>query len=190
MTLLLITPPAIEPISLAEARLQCRIDDTVDDTLLAIYIQSARQQAEHRLGRSLITQTWERVLDAWPTDIRLGRPPVLSVVSVTYIGADLQEHTVPSTDYALDSTTEPGYVIPVSTWPTAADVANAVRVRFTCGYGPAATDVPAPVRSWMLLTVGALSAQREAVDLSGRSRELPSRFWDALLDAETFYGVQ
>ena len=51
MSLTLITPAAAEPITLAEARAQCRIDGTDEDALLTIAIAAARSRAEHETGR-------------------------------------------------------------------------------------------------------------------------------------------
>lgn len=193
MALTLITPPAAEPISLAEARAQCRIaaDDTAEDSLLAVYIQAARETAEHELGRALISQTWELTLDAFPAgEIKLGKPRVSAITSVQYIDAAGALQTMPSSDYVLDAATEPGWLLPADgiTWPDTDDVVNAVVVRFVAGYGATSASVPAGVRQWLLLTVGALYAQREAIDATGRVAALPSRFVDRLLDPERVYG--
>lgn len=193
MALTLITPPTVEPISLAEARTQCRVDagDTAEDTLLALYIQAARETAEHMLGRVLITQTWEQTLDAFPAgEIRLGKGQALSIVSVKYVDPVSVLQTLAPAAYALDAATPPGWLLPNSgySWPTTRDEVNAVRVQFTAGYGAAASSVPASVRQWMLVTVAALYAQRESFDLAGRAGVLPNRFIDSLLDAERIYG--
>lgn len=192
MALKLITAPALEPISLAEARAQCHIDGTDEDALLTIYIQSARQHAEGLIDSALITQTWEQTLDAFPTDeIKLGKPPVLSVTSVKYINTAGTEITLASNQYVLDSATSPGWLLPADgyTWPDTNDVANAVRIQYATGFGPLAADVPAPIRSWMLLTIALLYAQREAADLGGKSTAIPSRFVDSLLDPFRQYAL-
>ena len=70
MSLVIITPPATEPITLTEAKAQCRVDGTAEDALLTIYIQAAREQCERLIGRKLITQTVEQRLDAFPDAAR------------------------------------------------------------------------------------------------------------------------
>lgn len=192
MAINIITPPASEPISLDEARTQCRIaaDDTSEDTLLALYVKAAREAAEHELGRALVSQTWEQTLDAFPAgEIQLGKPRALSITSVQYIDTAGDLQTLSPSAYTLDAATSPGWLLPAvdTSWPDSADVVNAVRIRFVAGYG-AASDVPAAVRQWMLLTVATMYAQREAIDASGRVAALPSRFVDRLLDAERVYG--
>ena len=62
-------------------------------------------------------------------------------------------------------------------------VANNIANASTPGF------VPQDLRSWMLLTIGFLYAQREAIDATGRMVELPARFYDGLLDAHRVYGL-
>ena len=190
MSLTLITAPSLEPMTLAEAKLHLRVDGTDEDDLITALIVAARRRAEHLLTRALITQTWELTLDEFPAaDIQLLKPGVLSIVSVKYLDSAGVEQTVDSADYALDAATIPGWVLLASgaSWPTTYDGANAVRVRFTCGYGPAASDVPADVVAWCKLQVGALYRNREGVAAGQSVAELPGRFFDALLDAERVY---
>lgn len=192
MSLTLIIPPAIEPVSVAEVRAQCRIDDSTEDALLAIYIQAARQHAEGLLFSALVTQTWEQTLDAFPAEeIKLLKPPVLGVTSVAYIDASGAVVTLPEASYVLDAATGPGWLFPASgtSWPSTSAVINAVRIRFTAGFGPSATDVPAPIRQWLLLTIAYLHAQRESHDLAGKVTAIPNRFVDSLLDPYRQYGL-
>lgn len=197
MALRLTSAPATEPISSAELKLQCRIDsgDTSEDTLLAIYIKAARQQAEFKTGRALITQTWEQTLDEFPAaseaDIRLLKPQVIAITSVEYIDTDGDLVEMDSADYTLDAYTSPGYLLPAedTDWPSTDDVINAVTITYTAGFGANASDVPADIRNWILMTAAAMYANREAIDMAGKSKELPNRFYDSLLDPWIVYGV-
>lgn len=184
MTLSLITPPASEPIDMTLARLQCR-SITEDDALVAHYIKSSREQCEALTERAMLTQTWMRVLDDFPernAAIELGMPPIQAITSVQYVpsgGSALV--TLDPGQYTLDAFNQPGWVLPTSTWPATADVANAVRVTFTCGW-TSASAVPAPLITWMLLNLGALYDNRAAIDQTGRAAMLPDRYWDAHLN--------
>jgi uncharacterized phiE125 gp8 family phage protein len=193
MSLTLITPPAVEPVSLADMRVQCSIDaaDTGEDALLAIAIVAAREEAEHELQRALINQTWELRLDAFPAaEIRLDKAQARSITSVMYVDAAGDLQTLSSGAYVLDSSTAPGWLLPAAgtSWPATADVANAVRVQFVAGYGATADAVPASVRYWIMVNVATRYAQREAIDLSGKAVSLPGRFIDRGLDPHRFYG--
>src|SRR5204863_7116583 len=90
MSLQLITPPAIEPVTLAEAKAHLKVDTADDDALIAAQIAAARASAEWHLGRALITQSWIQWRDCWPADgiIELSLPPLQSVASVTTYARD------------------------------------------------------------------------------------------------------
>jgi len=175
MTLKLITAPAIEPVTLAEAKVQCRVDTdlTAEDDLLSALISTAREMAEHEIGRALINQTWERVLDAFPAaEIELGMPPVSSIVSVTYIDAAGDSQTLASAAYTLEPDLLPGWLLPAEgyEWPDTLDTANAVRVRFVAGYGDSAPNVPASSRVRIRSTAGCPpSFQRSTSSLRARA---------------------
>lgn len=182
MSLKLITPPALEPVTLAEAKLHLRVSGTAEDTLITALIVAARQHAEHITERAFITQTWELALDAFPAaEIRLPRPALLTIVSVKYDDAAAVEQTISGSGYTLDTHAQPGWLLPAynTTWPTTLAAANAVRIRYTAGYGPAAADVPAGIKAWMLLRIGALYRNRE--ELADGRQAVPS-FVDRLLD--------
>lgn len=189
MTLRLAVAPADEPISLADAKLHLKLDDSTDDVLVQAFIQAARQGAEHELGRSLMPQTWELLLDAFPGGaIELAKLPIQSITSVTYADTAGITQTLPADQYALDADNGTGWLLPAygETWPDTLDAANAVTVRFVTGYANAAA-VPGAVRSWMLLRIGALYRNREAFAM-GSMTELPGCFVDRLLDPYRVYG--
>jgi uncharacterized phiE125 gp8 family phage protein len=184
MTLKLITAPATEPVTLAEAKAQCRVDASDEDALITALIAAARQEAEHALGRALITQTWERVIDAFPeAEIELGMPPVASIVSVSYVDTAGNTQSLSAAAYLLDGDREPGWLLPAAgyTWPSTLDTANAVRVRFTAGYGNAAA-VPQAIKTWLLMRIATLYKFRESSVLGVSVTEVPGRYTDRLLD--------
>ena len=190
MPLTLITAPTAEPVTLAEAKLHCRVETsmTADDALINALISAAREQVEHTLGRSLMTQVLERVLDAFPDGgIELGMPPQQAIVSVKYLDTAGGEVTLGSTAYSLDTDSLPGWLLPDADtgWPEAGAIANAVRVRFTAGYA-SADAVPDSIKQWILIHVGYWYANREAA--SDRKLErLP--YVDCLLDRWRIWSV-
>jgi uncharacterized phiE125 gp8 family phage protein len=192
MALKLIEAPAVTLVTLADAKLQCRVDGSEEDTLLQAYIAAATAAAEHELGRALITQTWEAAYDAFPAcGVRLGKPRVLSIVSVSYISAAGAAALIEPEDVVLDADNTPGWALPAAgkTWPATYATANAVRIRFTCGYGPAPADVPANVRQWILMHIATAYRNREAMAQGVSISELPNRYVDRLLDSERQYNL-
>ncbi len=66
MGLRLYTAPATEPVTLAQAKAQLRLETDADDTYVTDLIAAARTYFERATGRSLITQTWDLTLDDFP----------------------------------------------------------------------------------------------------------------------------
>lgn len=187
----IIVEPTEEPVTLAEVKYHCRIDDVdaQQDAFLGALIIAARQKAEHETGRALCTQTRELVLDAFTEAMVLRGSPIQSIVSLKFIDVNGAEQTMDLADTLLNKDTEPGYLFPAygKSWPAARCVANAVRVRYLCGYG-AASAVPASIKHWMLLAIGTWFPQREAFVI-GKAEVLPDRFWHRLLDPYRMYEV-
>lgn len=122
MNLVLTSPPASEPVTLAEAKLHLRVDFSDDDALIGSLITAARQWCEQSSGAAFFTQTWRLTLDDWPTDgvVKLPRPPVKSVTSVKYYdGSGTQRTLVANTDYQIDLDAAPARVAPSpdKSWP-------------------------------------------------------------------------
>lgn len=194
MSLDLFAAPAVEPITVADLKLWARLNaGTGEDALLERIIRAARRQAESILQRPLITQTWDQVHDAFPdcdAPIKLERPPVQSIVSVTYLDADLATQTMAPTDYVLDRLASPGgWLYPAQgvSWPGTAAVLNALTIRFVAGFGDAAVDVPEDIVQWILLVATYMYENRSGVDFTGKQQELPARFKDGLLDDHRRY---
>lgn len=186
MALIVITPPATEPVSVAEAKASpsFRVAGTTDDADIAILIKAAREMAEAITRRALITQTLELVLDAFPSGgIELFCPPIASVTSIKYVDVDGVEQTLSASLYSLDSDTEPGMVAPAygESWPETLDQINAVRVRYVAGYG-GAESVPAAIRTWIKMRAGTLYDNPQGIVVGQTVANVPRDFLDGLLD--------
>jgi len=208
----LITPPSAEPVSLTEAKLQCRVSVPDDDALLTGLIVGARMMCEQRIWRAFITQTWELVLDSWPLatrreltlaaisgpnawnlaidayprrgEIRLPNPPLQSVTYITYKTSDGTVKTLDPSIYAVDTDSEPGKITVQSgaNWPSDELWPNAA-VRIRYVAGWAdAASVPQPIKTAMLLLIGHWYENREEGGAL-RQHSMPPQFGaDALLE--------
>lgn len=152
------TPPTSEPITLAEAQAQCRVEDGVDDTKLNALIVAAREQAESYTQRRLMTQTVTARYAAWPTNgmgIWLPGPPLQSVESIKYYDADGVEQTMDESDYRVDTFSEPGRVqiAPTASWPRLESGNQLpISVEYIAGY-ESASDVPQSIKLGMLMCI-------------------------------------
>lgn len=188
-----ITDATVEPITLAQAKAHLREeqDETHNDLLITSLITVARQAAEDRLQRTLLTTTWLRTLDRFPFcggHVELYRPRVISVDSVEYLSRDGTLTLLSPSAYELDPTAEPGLLLPAhgTTWPATRVRPGAVQIQYTAGYGTTADSIPKPIVQWILLALTDLYENR------GRSAErpaLPQEFADGLLDTYKIWSV-
>lgn len=184
-----ITPVTVEPVSLEEARLQCKVDsdDTSHDATLTSLITAARGFAEHYTGRALAAVTLEAALDEFPCDdwIDLPMPPVSSVDSIKYTDTAGAEQTMTAGDYALSAygTSRRVNLAYGATWPSTRDEANAVRIQFVTGY--ASADLPKAVKAAMLLHI---EIESPLNPLSPSERETLESARDSLLNTVKVWG--
>ncbi|MCI0571347.1 MAG: head-tail connector protein [Myxococcaceae bacterium] len=162
MRLRLVTPPATEPVSLAEAKAHLRLESAEDDAYVTTLILAARQHVEDVCWRRLVTQEWEAVLEAFPCDGELEMPGgnLQAIVSVTYVDEAGAQQTLAPATYAADTVSVPGRLLLAygQAWPSTRCQWDAVRVRYTVGW--AAAEVPAPIRQALLLLVAQLYEHR------------------------------
>lgn len=144
MALVLTTAPSIEPVTLSEIKTHLHIDVDDHDTELNNLITQARVHVENVTGRALNTQTWKLILDGFKTEIKVPRPPLQSVSSITYQDTSDATQTLDASNYSVDSDSEPGRIkeSPTGNYPSTYDDLNVVTVTFIAGYGDAVSDVP------------------------------------------------
>jgi uncharacterized phiE125 gp8 family phage protein len=179
----LVTPPAEEPVSLAEAKEHLRLEGTEDDTYVSALIQAARQHVEEVCWRGLVMQMREIVLDRFPDCAEMDLPGgnLGAITSVTYVDAAGAEQTLDPSVYEADTGSVPGRLLLAygQSWPSARCQWNAVRVRYTVGW--AVADVPAPIKHALLLLIAHLYEQR-APEVTGAAIGKVEFAVDALLE--------
>ena len=173
------TPPAVEPVTVAEAKAHLRVDISDDDTYIGTLITAAREWCEQYLDRTLVNTQWVMRFDSFPYEIELPRPPIASsgtttAVSLTYTLGDDSTATLSTATYRVDRNSTPGVVrqLRAGSWPGNLDDYNAVSVTWWAGYGSAGSSVPAAVRHAILMVVGILYEKRAAAE-SGSLNEVP-----------------
>lgn len=178
MALKLITAPTAEPVTLAEAKLHLRVDTTDEDTLITNMIQTAREYCEGFQNRAYLDQEWELVLDEFPAanHIEIPRPPLQSVVSLTYVDNTGASTVWDAANYIADTASEPGRLVLAygKTWPSVTlQPAGGVKVRFKAGYpNTEVAKVSQKVKLAMLLLVGHWYEHREAVAVGTVARDI------------------
>lgn len=128
--------------------------------------------------------TFARQSGVTGSEIFVPKPPLVSIDSIQYLDDTGVLQTLDPSLYAVDAVSEPARIVPAfgTSWPSTQNIANAVRVSFTCGYGTLPSSVPAGIRIWMLMLAGTLYENRELIAVlnKGQIKELP--IFDGMLD--------
>jgi uncharacterized phiE125 gp8 family phage protein len=179
----LITGPALEPVSVAEAKAHLRIDGEDDDAYLTAAIVSARVYVESLARRMLIEQGWRVYFDSWPRKriVTISVAPLIAVDAVTVYDTDGEPVVVDPDDYEVDTIACPGRLLLLTPVPAAVGRAvNGIEIDVTAGYGASSVDVPSPLRQAIMMLVAHWYEHRGAVghDLAG---EVPPHGFHALI---------
>jgi uncharacterized phiE125 gp8 family phage protein len=163
--------PAALPVGLEDMREHLRLDARDEDYLVIAYTGAAVDAIEEMTGRALMPQTWALSVggpDA-TNSIVLPRPPVSSIVSLTYYDADDVQQTLATSDFYLFATNDHARVTPKSSavWPITRDRPDAITVTFTAGY----SSVPTSIVHAVKMLVSHWFENRSAA--GGDAREIP-----------------
>jgi uncharacterized phiE125 gp8 family phage protein len=186
----------VEPVTVDEAKKHCYItaSDSTTATLIDTFIKASRNYGENYTWRTLIDSTYELYMDEFPSMtlrniIELPRSPVVSVTSVEYVDGDGNTQTVDSSNYRVDTVSEPARIEPVDgfTWPNTNDQVNAVTITYTAGYGDegGSSTVPDDIKTALLMHIKYLYDNRDAhvlVHRSGAEFTSSPRGTDFILD--------
>ena len=177
------TSPAVEPVTVAEAKAHLRVDVSDDDTYIGTLITAAREWCEQYLDRTLVNTQWVMRFDSFPPDgtqdIELPRPPMsmagtTTAVSLTFTSETGGTQAFSTNSFRVDRNATPGAVKTLygQTWPPHLMDDNAVSVTWWAGYGSAGSSVPAAVRHAILMLVGHWYENRSTVLVGSISKQL------------------
>jgi uncharacterized phiE125 gp8 family phage protein len=158
-----VTPPAVPPVSLAEAKQFLRLETADEDALIGALIATAVERCEDYTGRALITQTWRLVFDAWPGPaVSLVKAPLLAVDHIKTFAADDSAQTLDPAAYFVDRDAAPGRVVARAgqAWPVPGRASAGIEIQFQAGYGANWNQVPQALRSGLLALVATFFERR------------------------------
>jgi uncharacterized phiE125 gp8 family phage protein len=176
MSSTLLTAPAAEPITLADAKAYLRVATDVDDDIIGGLIGAARSHVEAQSRRALITQTWRLVRDAWPPDGRLKVVPVplRTVAAARVYEADGSTLAIDTQAFVADKAAAPA-ILSFMPWtlPAPGQPAAGIEIDVEVGYGASGAAVPEPLRLAIRILVAHWYENRGLIALGHEVAVLP-----------------
>jgi uncharacterized phiE125 gp8 family phage protein len=159
--------PIVEPVTVAQVRLHCKIEEDEEDDLIAQKISAAREWVEDYTGRIVAQRTLVQHFRSWGTYLELYTRPVVSIVSIAYDGA---AGGATITDAAYSTGINPVRIYPPgSGWP-ALRAGGAITVAYTAGY--AEGEAPrSMIEAIIVLVAGMLDERAGAYDKAAAAAE-------------------
>lgn len=141
-----------EPVTLEEAKAHLGGLEGISslDAMINSLIKTAREMAEEETWRIITESTVKLYLPAFSGGIRLPRPYVQSVQSVTYKNDSGADVTVDADNYTLVNWEEPARL--VGSFPSTTGKEGSACINYTAGYA-SAEAVPGPIKSAMLMII-------------------------------------
>ena len=190
-----VTPSPADPVTLTDVKAHLRIDETdkTNDAALTNLIPAATEMIEKDLGLCMMQRTVETTINAltpayehlqegWVTAPDLPRyegflvlnaRPLIAVESINYFtDANDDPNLWDAANYAVDKARANARIRlrPNRSWPDNLRAVDALRIRYTVGYGDRAASVPASLRVAVMTLVGHLFEYRGD---SGQSVAIP-----------------
>jgi uncharacterized phiE125 gp8 family phage protein len=177
MPSLLLTGPAVEPITLAEAKQFIRVEHDDDDDLITALIAGSRAYVEAQTRRALITQTWRLTRDAWPESGRLAVLPVplVSLNAARIYKANGATQALDVAAFTVDKIAAPAMLAFTGDALAAPErPVGGIEIDVTCGYGDTAESVPEPLRQAIRQLIAHWYENRTIAVVSGEIAMMPA----------------
>lgn len=131
-----------QPVTLGEMKAQLRIelDMTDDDDLISRNIKAATNYYLNRTGRQLTQATWLAAMDTFTRFQELPYAPLLKVNHITYYDSNNALQTLSSSEYRINTFSEPGVIDFFGNMPTVYDRQDAIIIEYVAGYGADGDD--------------------------------------------------
>lgn len=154
-SLKLVTAPASEPITLANAKLFLRIEHSADDEVVTRTITAARQAAEQYLKTALLSQTWDYVVaNPCGRTVTLPYGPAQSITSITLTNEAGTSTVMNVANYRLSVD---GFAVHF----TDAQSIEKLTVRFVAGIATVIADIPITIIQGMLHHIAVMMETRD-----------------------------
>ena len=170
-----ITPASTYPVSLTEAKSHLKVDTTADDTYITSIIKAATQLSEEYTNRFFIDTEIEQYASSFVELKTLFKSKVSAITNVKYYDNNNTLQVLSATVYNTQLNYEPSQIqlAENQSFPSITKRNDAVRAKYTVGYGSSASDVPEIIKQAILLTIGNFYQNRNSVVIGRIATELP-----------------
>lgn len=176
MSLVMTSPPAAEPVTVAALKSHLRIDTTDEDILLASLLLTSRMHIETALSLALINQSWTLRLDCWPRGHSLELPltPLRAVDEVRVKEANGEANVVAAESYLVDLAARPPRLVWNNVVPPAPQVPEGgIEIDLSAGFGADGESVPAPLKYAILMLAAHWYEHRDPSDIGTNGARIP-----------------
>jgi uncharacterized phiE125 gp8 family phage protein len=175
MSSILLTAPAVEPLTLAEAKQYLRVETSDDDDVVTALIAGARVLVEAQTRRALITQSWRLVRDCWPADGRIAvlPAPLRSVIAARYYDELNATHAIDAGAFVIDAASSTLSFAPWS-MPAPGRIPAGIEIDVTVGYGDEPSAVPEALRQALRMLVAHWYENRGLIALGQTVSVMPA----------------
>ena len=166
-----VAAPTTEPITLAQAKAQLRVDHSDDDSVITAMTKAARAHIEAACAVRFAARTGVTIkCDSFEDMARMPESPVASITSITYLDTTGTSQTLAGTVYELRSDgLDAGIVLKSGqTWP-ATQPGSRITVTAAIGYAIAPEDI----QHAMLMLTAHFYDNRATVNVGNITSELP-----------------
>jgi uncharacterized phiE125 gp8 family phage protein len=156
----LVTDAEAGPLELAEVKNFLRVDESIDDNLIAKLIKTATKQCELYTGKTLITKTYRcSFYNSIEYSVNLLYSPIQSIVSIKTVDAKNNETLIDDASYFADMA---GGILNFNAVP-----ANFYRIDITyiAGFGNVANEVPEDLKQAMLIHIARMYDDKSGYSL-------------------------
>lgn len=148
MRIVTTTPPATEPVTLADCQAHSLIDEVelgAETELLESYLKAAREIVEAETRQRLIEQSVTLFCDGFANPMPLPIGPIQSIDQIEYLDTADQWQVVDPSSYRVLESQTPLRVAPLygQVWPVPQPTPDNVRIDLTVGY---ASELEVPAR--------------------------------------------
>jgi uncharacterized phiE125 gp8 family phage protein len=162
-------------VSLTEAKLHLRVDNTAEDDLITNLCLVATQAAQNYTNRYFVNHVLSMSCDTWEESKVLYGSPFVSITSVQYYDKDDTLQTWAASNYTVDGTAQPArlFALPNKSYPDLSGRKGAITITYTIGYGATAAGTPQAIKQACLLMIGNFYENRQEVVIGRIATEVP-----------------